>query len=95
MNPADLGIHRTVRALPFKDERENGEKDIAKSSALSAELGLAALAGEAGAMRDGLVYAGAGVLWHLGRVDTMAAGAERIRGVLDSGAAKAHFEAAR
>ena len=95
LNPADLAIRQTVRALPFKDERESGEQDMARSSALSAELGLAALAGEAGAMRDGLVYAGACVLWHLGRADSMAAAAERIRAVLDSGAAKARFEAAR
>ena len=95
LNPADLGIRQTVRALPFKDERENGEKDIAALSALSAELGLAALAGEAGAMRDGLVYAGACVLWHLGRVESLAAGAGQIRAVLDSGAAKARFEAAQ
>jgi len=53
----------------------------------AAQAGMAALEGRRGPTYDSLVFAGALVLWHLGREQTMQAGADRIRGVLDSGAA--------
>ena len=56
-----------------------------------AEVGLAALGGERGMARDSLVYAGAVVLFGAGAADTIEAGAERVRAVLDDGSARARL----
>ena len=77
---------------------EEGEEieeklDTDAAAQAAAELGLRALAGEAGLTRDGLVYAAALCLWHLRRYDTLAAAADKVRKVLDSGEALARFKA--
>ncbi|HHZ87690.1 MAG TPA: anthranilate phosphoribosyltransferase [Chromatiaceae bacterium] len=100
-NPSELDIDQPVRAVPFPDgiplikkrgsaEADKPDADVA--AGMAATLGMAALAGEAGAFRDGLVYSGGMCLWHLGRVDTIQKGAEWVRSVLDSGAALARFK---
>jgi len=59
----------------------------------AAELGLQALGGAPGAMRDCLVYTGALVLWHSGRSASFQAGASTIGEVLDNGKALKRFRA--
>ncbi len=98
-DPQTLGIQQEVRATPLPEhltaagemgtEMRKGENALVAEAALAA--GRAALQGEAGSIRDGLVYAGAMCLWHLGKVDSIPAGAERIRAALDDGSALARF----
>jgi anthranilate phosphoribosyltransferase len=45
------------------------------------------LEGQKGPTYDSLVFAGAIILWHLGREGSLRAAAERVRAALDSGKA--------
>jgi hypothetical protein len=90
--PAELGIDQTVRAprLPggaadgaTEDDDTGPTLDRAAVARAAAEAGLAALAGEAGATRDSLIYGAALCLWHLGRHGSLKGAAEAVRGVLD------------
>jgi anthranilate phosphoribosyltransferase len=99
INPADLGIERSIRALPIpenlavaavKNEIEATIDTDALASAAAA-LGLEALDGAPGAARDSLVYGGAIVLTHLHRFDSMRQAAETIRQALDRGVVRRHF----
>ncbi|MGB0713201.1 MAG: anthranilate phosphoribosyltransferase, partial [Gammaproteobacteria bacterium] len=65
------------------------------AASAAVDAGLEALDGAPGGMRDGLIYAGASILWHRGKVADLRAGADAVRGVLDDGSAKARFVAAR
>jgi len=101
--PAQLDIVQELRAVPLPDtlggaQDGNGEtvpfdNEAVAKAALA--VGLGALAGEAGATRDALVYAGAMCLWHLQRVSNPQEGAARIRQVLDNGEALARFQQAQ
>jgi len=93
VNPADLGIVRELRSVglpddlpkaPQADEIEVGV-DLKAAAQRAAELGMAALRGEQGATYDSLVYAGAIMLNHVGKADTLKAAADQVRVVLDSG----------
>jgi len=100
-NPqTELGIEQEVRATPLPEEltmsgevgtemRKGENQAVAK---LAVETGLAALKGEAGSIRDGLVYSGAMCLWNLNKVGSIQAGAEHIKQVLDDGSALARFK---
>jgi anthranilate phosphoribosyltransferase len=95
ISPADVGIEQEARCVPIPEDVPQTAKgegavtvtDITAGAAKAAELGLAALGGEKGATYDSLVYSGAIVLRHLGKVDSLADGADALRAVLDSGKA--------
>ena len=102
INPASAGIEQQVKnvplpkSLPTVKASDNiaAKVDADALAAAAAQVGLDALRGNPGAARDSLIYAGAIVLTHLKRSDSMAAAADTIRQTLDSGAALARFEAA-
>jgi anthranilate phosphoribosyltransferase len=92
-DPSKLGVGRKNRAVtcpPIMTESAN--LDCLATAA--AKLGLEALNGAPGAMRDCLVYTGALVLWHTGRSASIQAGAMDLRAVLDNGKALKRFRAA-
>ena len=102
--PADLGIDQPVRAaqIPGGLANEAGEGgdvagtlDTAAAAKAAAEAGMAALAGQPGPTRDGLVYGAALCLWHLKRHDSPRSGAAVVRGILDSGKALEHIRRMR
>jgi len=73
--------------------------DLAKVAEYAAELGARALAGDTTAevspMRDSIIITGALCLAHCAQGSNFAAGARQIRRALDTGAARARFDAAR
>lgn len=99
MNPVDLGIDQTSRGVPIPKEISAVKAsdniattiDVQQASKAAAKVGLDALTGQLGAARDSLTYAAAIALYHLKRVETLAAGADQARSVLDSGAALERF----
>ena len=104
LDPGSISISQTTRAVPIPksipQSPVQGDEiataiDIEAASTAAAETGLAALRGELGPARDSLVYAGAIMLHHLGREDSLAAAAITIAGVIDSGEVLARFEAGR
>lgn len=102
IKPTEIGIESSSRAtplpadLPPAEAGDNRAADFNCEAAAerAAAYGLAALAGESGPGRDSLIYGGAIVLHHLRRADDMASAAKMVRDALDSGAAKARFQAA-
>ena len=103
VEPTMLGIEQATRAVPLPKDlppAKPGDEiaisfDSDVAAAIAAEKGMDALRGKIGPTRDSLVYAGAIVLYHLRRADSLAAAADQIRGVLDSGEALSRFEAAQ
>ena len=96
VDPVSIGIDQPVRAVPLPEDlpRTNrpGDEiavavDIEATAQAAARAGMEALRGQHGPTYDALVYSGALILQHLGRVPSLAAGADRLRGVLDSGKA--------
>lgn len=103
LDPKAIGIEQSTRAAPIpkdlpkatrRDDEIASAYDADDIAAAAARAGIAALRGEKGPTYDSLVYAGAIVLHHLGRADSMPEAADEIRRVIDSGAALARFEAA-
>ena len=103
LEPKSLGIEQTVRAVPLREDLMGYRKKQADTgqtidpqamAGAAAEAGLGALDGHSGPAFDSLVYAGALALFHLRRVDELAAGARLVRRVLETGKARAHFAAA-
>ncbi len=102
-DPADIGIRQDVRATPLPEDlppRPAGDDvgaafDVETAAQLAAEAGIAALNGTQGSSYDALVYSGAIALWHLKKYDTLARAADKIRDVLNNGAALEHFNNAR
>lgn len=101
-NPVELGIEQAVRAAPLPEHLQKSARpgdeiaiavDIDALAHATAQAGIEALNGKSGPIYDGLVYAGALTLHHLGKVDSLAAGAGRVRAVLDNGAALARLRA--
>ena len=98
-DPADIGIRQQVRATPLPEglpprpaaDDIGADFDVDSAAQLAAAAGLAALGGETGSTYDALVYSGAIALWHLNRYDSLVDAADRIREVLNSGAALEHF----
>ncbi len=98
INPADLGIEQTVRAVPLPDDLPKSDRagdevaimvDVQATAQAAARAGLAALKGEKGPTYDSLVLAGALILHHVGRAKTPREGADQVRAALDSGRAAA------
>ncbi|NBC47917.1 MAG: anthranilate phosphoribosyltransferase [Gammaproteobacteria bacterium] len=96
IDPTALGIEQNVRAVPLPEDLPTASRpsddiavavDVGATAKAAAQAGMAALEGQRGPTYDSLVFAGALILWHLGREQTLSAGADRIRAVLDSGAA--------
>jgi anthranilate phosphoribosyltransferase len=95
IEPSDVGIEQEARCVPIPDDVPQTAKgegaitvtDIPAGAKKAAELGMAALGGEKGATYDSLIYSGAILLRHLGKVDSLAEGADALRAVLDSGKA--------
>ncbi len=97
-NAAQAGISQEVRAPLLPGHKEGAETeeekhafDATTMAQVAAEAGLAALRGQKGATYDALVMGSGLVLWGLGKADSLAAGADRARRVLDSGAAKSRL----
>ncbi|WP_058555891.1 anthranilate phosphoribosyltransferase [Thiohalocapsa sp. ML1] len=96
IDPTALGIEQNVRAVPLPDDLPTTSRpgdeiavavDVPATAKAAAQAGMAALEGSRGPTYDSLVFAGALILWHLGREQTLQAGADRMRAALDSGAA--------
>jgi anthranilate phosphoribosyltransferase len=96
IDPSAIGIEQPVRSVPLPDELPQtgrpGDEiavavDVQATALAAAQAGTAALEGFKGPSYDSLVFAGALVLWHLGRERSLRGAAERVRAVLDSGKA--------
>ena len=102
ISPQDIGINAESRAVPVPSglpEATISEGvvvpvDGEALAAVSAEMGLKALAGERGPMFDALVYAASIALTHLGKYPTMSDAGDAVREVLSSGKALEAFNAA-
>ena len=102
LEPAELGIHQTVRAAPIPDEisKQTDEEetslaspDTAAIARAAAQAGIEALQGKSGPTYDGLLCSAALCLWHLRRYESLSAAAAAARRAIDSGAALARFQA--
>jgi len=100
IDPTALDIEQAVRAVPLPEDLPTAARpgddiaiavDVPATARAAAAAGQAALTGHRGPTYDSLVFAGALILWHLGREGTLAAAAERIRAVLDTGVAAEHL----
>jgi anthranilate phosphoribosyltransferase len=96
IDPTALGIEQAVRSVPLPEDLPTASRpgddiavtvDVSATARAAAQAGLAALEGAKGPTYDSLVFAGALVLWHLGRAPSMAGAADRVRAALDSGKA--------
>ena len=87
----DVGLEHADRAVPLPEESPS-EQGIAEATAAA---GRAALAGEPGAAKDSLQYAAAMILAHLDGNRDLARHYPRVGEALDSGRARACFEAGR
>ena len=100
ISPEILGIVREERAVPLPAHLAGDsvrsvkapQNPYAGQLALhTARLGLEALESQVGYTRDSLVYSGAVILHALKKVNTLQAGADKVRDVLGNGNAKRHF----
>jgi anthranilate phosphoribosyltransferase len=93
--PADLGFEQSVRAPRLPGASDAGSCGAplytAAAAKAAAAAGMAALAGQPGATRDGLVCGAALCLWHLGRHGSLQDAAGVVRGVLDQHKALEHL----
>ena len=100
--PQDINITATSRAVPLPEglPAVNVTDNFALPvdgealAAVSAEMGLAALAGKQGLMYDSLVYSASIALTHLKRVESMREASEQVRASLNNGDAFDVFKAA-
>lgn len=103
IHPDHLGIQQDVRAVPLPELKAAKPKadasddisakiDTDQLAEEAAKVGIAALKGEQGPARDSLIYSTAIMLTHMGTEKSMQASAEKIRTVIDSGKAFAHFQ---
>jgi anthranilate phosphoribosyltransferase len=93
VDPASIGIQQALRSVPLPGTAGAGEDEIAvaldmpATAKAAAEAGMAALAGRKGPSYDSLLLSASLVLYHLGRVASLAEAAEAVRAALDSGRA--------
>ena len=95
--PENVAIEQSQRCVPIPDNAKvshNHEDvvDVEILSKASADAGLAALNGEAGPARDCLLYSAAIMLRHLGKAESLKAGADIASKRIASGEAMAHFQ---
>ena len=103
LSPSDVGIKAESRAVPLPEglpavtvaDSISLPVDGEALAAVSAKMGLAALAGEKGLMRSALIYSASIAMTHLKRVETMSEAAEQVRVALDNGLALEVFNAAK
>lgn len=102
IKPEALGIAQALRAVPLPEHLPGYRKktdgvaigvDAEAVAQEAARAGIEALEGRTGATFDSLVYGAALCVWHLGRCASQSEAAERVRDVLTSGKALAHFRA--
>ena len=97
--PSDLGIEQSLRAprIPGASDENQGEAplDAAVVAKAAAEAGLAALGGQPGPTRDGLVCGAALCLWHLKRHGSLGSAANAVREAIDRGTALEHLRRMR
>ncbi len=103
ISPEQVNIEAASRAVPVPEdlppaEHAAGDRlaasvDLRAFARAAAQSGLDALAGKDCLARECLAFTGAIVLKHLNEVDSLEAGAQAIRQVLDSGKALKHFQA--
>lgn len=87
VDPAEFGIDQSTRGvLPQLSEQVTASETV--------EIGLNALAGQAGPALDSLILGGAMALYHCGLQHTPAQAADHVRQVIKSGRAKAFFDLA-
>ena len=99
ITPDQLGIEQKSRCVEIPESLTNKNDpdatvDVEALSQAAAESGLQALQGKQSPARDSLIYAGAIMLSHTGRANSLNNGAEMVEQVIDSGLALRHFEAA-
>ncbi|VAW73657.1 Anthranilate phosphoribosyltransferase like [hydrothermal vent metagenome] len=96
VDPTSIGIQQELRAAALPDNLPEATQtvdevalkvNVKAAAQAAADAGIAALKGEKGATYDSLVYAGAIILMHLGKHANLQSAADRVRSVLDSGAA--------
>lgn len=98
MTPGDFGWNEPLLPAPVPAGLQRSGEDVIDAQAFAqaaAEAGLRALAGERGSVRDNLTAATALCLHHLGKSPSLLAATDTVRAVLDNGAARSHFDAAR
>ena len=78
-----------------KSEDVSASFDAEAVAKMAADAGIAALNGTRGSTYDALVYSAAIALWHLKKYDDIKVAADKVREVLDNGAALQHFNAAQ
>ncbi len=99
VNATQAGINQTVRCVAVPEavmQLDSSGESIVNVDGLaevSARAGLEALDGKQGPARDCLTYSAAIMLTHLGRVNSLAEGAETVSKVIASGAAIRCFQA--
>ncbi|MFK7993864.1 MAG: anthranilate phosphoribosyltransferase [Granulosicoccus sp.] len=103
LDPAELGISCAERAVPLPSDLADSQLRSVKKpgnafanelSKHAARLGLSALEGEAGYVRDSLMYSAALLLHARGIASSLPVAAEHVCSVLDDGSALARFTAA-
>lgn len=100
IHPDLVNIQQDVRAVPLPElnaAKSKGDETAAKIDTdqlakQAAKVGVAALKGEQGPARDSLIYSTAIMLTHMGVEKTIHASAGKVRTVIDSGKAFAHFQ---
>jgi len=104
VEPETIGIVQPTRAVPLPgdiapaapaDDATATAIDCAAAAQAAADAGLAALQGAPGPARDSLIYGAAIMLYHLRLHASLQDAAAAVAAALDSGAALAHFTAAR
>ena len=98
LHPEQCDICSDHRAQPVPEPMQTENKRMSleaidATTLLSAQLGISALQGTHGYIRDSLIYSGATVVKHLGIQQTLTSAANMVREVIDNGEAKAHFDA--
>ena len=99
--PQEVGIEQSHRCVPLPEsatdiKRINGIEEtvvnVDRLAQASAQLGLAALSGEAGPAHDCLAYSAAIVLAHLNKADSLNDGVSIASNAMTSGNAIQHFQ---
>lgn len=101
LDPAELGIEQDSRCVPLPADLPMLKKagtddrviDVDAATRAAADAGMSALAGTRGYAYDSIVYAAALTLWHLGKSGSLPEAAQDAREAIDSGKAKARFQA--
>ncbi len=100
IHPSHVNVEQDVRAVPLPElnaakaagDETAANMDIDQLASKAAEIGIAALQGERGPAHDSLIYACAIMLTHMGIENNLQTSAEKVKKVIDSGKALAHFQ---